>query len=673
MLFSWNQLTDYLRLPIPHEELAERLSLVGFNHESTREVGGDLCLDLEITSNRPDCLNHLGIAREIGLLLGQAVCFPEPPRPKLDAGREPQVAVANQAPDLCPRYEAITVHGVRVGPSPAWLARRLETLGFRPINNVVDVTNYVMGETGQPIHAYDLAKLAGRRLVPRRARRGETIDCLDHKRYELDPSMLVIADADRPACIAGVMGSATSEVDAGTTDLAIEVARFDPINVRRTARALGLQTQSSFRNERPIDPRMVLGARDRCVDLILRTGGGTVGTAASAPGELPPPAPSVVSLRVGRVARVLGIEVPRAAVERILLALGLTLVGTDGDRLTFEVPSWRPDLEREVDLVEEVGRIHDYANIPEDRPVRLGSVRQDRRGRVEAEVRGLLTGQGYDEAITYSFVARELVGAEFAPDPAIEPIRVEHATRKQANLMRLALAPSLLEAAGHNEAHGNLGVRLFEVGNVYHPVPGRDLPDETTRLAVLGPGDFFAAKGVLEALARRLHVRAPLRWEPRSFPTLRAGHAAEVRLGPTLLGFAGELAPSVQARLKLRQAYCVLEVSLDALDAAADLIPQHAPVPLFPSVGRDLSLIVPLRTTWGQVEAAARSAVDATCEALTFEDSFRGGNLPPDQQSLHFSLRFRNPERTLTGDEVDAQVDRIVARCRDELGATLRT
>lgn len=673
MLFSWNQLTDYLRLPISHEELAERLSLVGFNHESTREVGGDLCLDLEITSNRPDCLNHLGIAREIGLLLDQPVRYPAPPSPEVADGKAPAVEVVNEAPDLCPRYEAITLHGVRVGPSPAWLARRLETLGFRPINNVVDVTNYVMGETGQPIHAYDLAKLAGRRLVARRARKGEAIDCLDHKRYELDPSMLVIADADRPACIAGVMGSAGSEVDATTTDLAIEVARFDPINVRRTSRALGLQTQSSFRNERPIDPRMLLGARDRCVELIRRTGGGTVGTAAGAPAGVATPAPAVATLRVGRVARVLGIEVPRAEVERILLALGLDLVGTDGDTLTFAVPSWRPDLEREIDLVEEVGRIHDYAKIPEDRPVRLGSVRQDRRGRVEAEVRGLLTGQGYDEAITYSFVAKELVGGEFAPEPAPEPIRVEHATRKQANLMRLALVPSLLEAAGYNEAHGNLGVRLFEVGNVYHPVAGRELPDETTRLAVLGPGDFFAAKGVLEALARRLHVRAPLRWEPRTFPTLRAGHAAEVWLGPTRLGFAGELAPAAQARLKLRGAYSVLEVSLDELDRAADLIPQHAPVPLYPGVGRDLSLIVPARTTWGQVEAVARGAVDATCEAMTFEDSFRGGNLQPGEQSIHFSLRFRNPERTLTGDEVDAQVARIVARCRDELGASLRT
>ena len=674
MLFSWNQLTDYLRLTVPHEELAERLSLVGFNHESTREVGGDLAIDLEITSNRPDCLNHLGIAREIGLLLGQPVRYPAPPTPRINAKAPPALAVANQAPDLCPRYEAITIHGTKVGPSPWWLVKRLETLGFRSINNVVDVTNYVMSETGQPIHAYDLAKLDGRTLVVRRAAKGEAIEALDHKRYELDEAMLVIADASRPACIAGVMGSSTSEVDADTNDLAIEVARFDPLNVRRTSRALGLQTQSSYRNERPIDPRMILGARDRCVELILATGGGTVRTAASAPATVPDAEPTRVTLRVDRVARLLGIEVPRAEIERILSALGLTVVESTPEALTYEVPAWRSDLTREVDLIEEVGRIHDYAHIPEDRPVRIGGIRQDRRGRVEAEARALLTNRGHDEAITYSFVPRELVGAEFAPDPTIEPIRVEHATRKQANLMRLSLVPSLLEAASYNEAHGNLGVRLFEVGNVYRPVEGRDLPDETTRLAIVAPGDFFAIKGLLEGLASRLRVRAPLAWAPRRYPTFRPGRAAEIRLGADLLGFAGELAPATLARLKLREAYSALEVSIDLLDAAAEMIPQHVATPPYPGAQRDLSLIVPAKTPWATVASTVADAADpATFEGITFGDTFRGGNLPPDQQSVHFTVRFRNPTRTMTSDEIDAGLGRIVDRCRAALGATLRT
>ena len=672
MLFSWNQLTDYLRLAIPHDELADRLSLVGFNHESTREVGGDLCIDLEITSNRPDCLNHLGIAREIGLLLDQPVRYPEPPTPHLDESAAPEVRVANEAPDLCSQYEAITLHGTKVGKSPWWLARRLETLGFRPINNVVDVTNYVMSETGQPIHAYDLAKLAGRALVIRRARRGEPADCLDHKRYELDESMLVIADTDRPVCVAGVMGCSNSEVDGATTDLVIETARFDPINVRRTSRALGLQSQSSYRFERPIDPRMVIGARNRCVELIQATGGGVVRSASRHPAALPVPRPRV-RLRLGQVARLLGIEVAPAEIERILVALGLKLVGSDPATMTFDTPVWRTDLDREVDLIEEVGRIHNYDQIPEDRPVTLTAIRQDRRGRVEAETRSLLTGLGYNEAITYSFVAPELVGGELRSGPPVEPIRVEHATRKQSNLMRQSLTPSLLEVASYNEAHGNFAVRLFEVGNVYHPVAGQTLPRETTRIAILGPGDFFAIKGVLEGLIERLHIAAPMHWQPRNLDGLRPGHSAEIALGSSYLGFAGELAAATQARLKLRGVYSVLEVALDDLDSAATLIPRHESIPVFPGVQRDLSLIVPRATTWATIETTVRAVVDSTFESMTFEDSFRGGNLPPDAQSIHFSLRFRNPTKTMTSDEIDASMGRIIQQCQTRLGATIRT
>jgi len=672
MLFSWNQLTDYVRLAIPHEELAERLSLVGFNHEATREVGGDFCLDLEITSNRPDCLNHLGIAREIGLLLDQPVCHPVPPDPKINNQANPAIQVENRADDLCSQFEAITIHGTKVGPSPWWLVKRLETLGVRSINNVVDVTNYVMHETGQPIHAYDLAKLNGRTLIVRRALKGEPADCLDHKRYELDESMLIIADADRPVCVAGVMGCSNSEVDGTSTDLVIETARFDPINVRRTARALGLQTQSSYRFERPIDPRMVLGARNRCVELILATGGGTVRSTSRHP-TIPSETKPTVRLRVAQVARLLGIEVPHQEIKRILVALGLTLVAEDAAAMSFETPAWRTDLDREVDLIEEVGRIHNYDQIPEDRPVKLGAIQQDRRGRIEAEIRSMLINLGYSEAITYSFVAKELVGGEFTPSAIIEPIRVEHATRRQANLMRLSLTPSLLEVASSNEAHGNFGVHLFEVGNVYHPVAGRDLPQETTRLAILGPGDFFTIKGVLEGIMERLHIPGSLRWEPLTLDSLRPGHTATIHLGSANLGFAGELDPATPSRLKLRGVYSVLEVSVDALDAAAILIPQNVPIPIFPGVQRDLSLIVPAQTTWATIEATVRDAVDATFESMAFEDSFRGGNLQPDEQSIHFSLRFRNPAKTMTSDEIDARMARIIDQCRTKLGATIRT
>ncbi len=672
MLYSWNQLTEYLRLAIRHEDLADRLSLVGFNHESTREVGGDLCLDLEITSNRPDCLTHLGIAREIGLLLGQTPCFVDPPVPHVKANAQVQIRVENQAPDLCSRFEAITIHGTKVGQSPGWLGRRLETLGVRPINNVVDITNYVMHECGQPIHAYDLAKLADPTLIMRHATKGETAEALNHQQYKLDESMLVISDTREVVSLAGVMGCLNSEIRIETTDVVIETARFDPINIRRTARALGLQSQSSYRFERPINPRALLWAQHRTVELILQTGGGQVGSAAGIP-TVAPDLRLPVTLRVDQVARILGIEIDPGEIERILVALGLKLVEQHPGRLTFEPPVWRTDLDREADLIEEVGRIHNYDQIPENRPIKLGAIEQDRRGRVEGTIRSALTGLGCHEAITYSFVAPELVGREFATDPGIEPIRVEHATRKQANLMRLSLTPSLLEVASYNEAHGNFGVRLFEIANVYPPVAGQDLPAETARLALVAPGDFFVVKGILEMLLARLHANITLRWEPKSFASLRPGHAAAIFAGATPFGFAGEVAPATQARLKLRGVYSILEVSADMLDEWTSLIPQHEAVPIFPGVQRDLSLVVPKRMTWGQVEAAVWQAVDSTCEAMTFADSFQGGNLAPDEQSIHFNLRFRNPAKTMTSDEIDARMTRIIDHCRSTLGAMVRT
>ena len=672
MLFSWNQLTDYLRLAIRHEELADRLSLVGFNHESTRDVGGDICFDLEITSNRPDCLCHLGIAREIGLLLGVIPQFRDPAKPSIQASGEPAIRVDNQAPDLCGRFEAITIHGTVVGPSPAWLVHRLETLGVRSINNVVDITNYVMNETGQPIHAYDLDKLADQTLIVRRARKGESTEALNHQRYNLDESMVVIADSREVVSLAGVMGCVNSEIADGTTDIAIETARFDPMNIRRTARALGLQSQSSYRFERPLDPRMVLWARNRCVELILQTGGGQVGTAANYPAPEAVPRPPV-TLRIGQVARLLGIEIDPAEIQRILVSLGLKLIEEGPGTLTFETPIWRSDLDREVDLIEEVGRIHQYDQIPEDRPVTLGAIELDRRGRIEGETRSVLAGLGFFEAITYSFVAKDLVGADFAADPSIEPIRVEHATRKQSNLMRRSLTPSLLEVASYNEAHGNFGVRLYEVAHVYHAVTGQSLPTETSHMALLLPGDFFAAKGVLEALLAKLHIEVSLRWRPQTFPGLRQGHAAAIFQGASPFGLAGEVASATQSRLKLRGVYSVLEVDLGQIDAWTNLIPQHAGIPIYPGVERDLSLVVPQRMTWETIETTVRSAVDATFEGMTFEDSFRGGNLAPDEQSIHFSLRFRNPTKTMTSDEIDAGMARIIDHCRSQLGASVRT
>jgi phenylalanyl-tRNA synthetase beta chain len=670
MIVSWNWLTDYVRLDMPVEVLAERLALAGLNHESTEEVGGDLAIDLEVTSNRPDCLSHLGVAREVGVLFGRRPVEPDP-RPRT-AGPpvEGRTAVAVEAPDLCPRFTARVVSGVKVGESPWWLRARLETLGVRPISNIVDITNYVMFECGQPLHAYDLDRLADRRLVIRRARPGESLVAINNKTYELSPEMLAIADAERPVGLGGVMGGLDTEIGAGTTNVLIEAAQFDPMSIRHTARALGLHSPSSYRFERGLDPERTEWASRRCADLILDLAGGTLHPGVIDVGAPRPPRPEI-TLRFDQIPRVLGIEVPRDRARAILQDLGLELLSESTAAMTFRPPSWRGDLEREIDLIEEVARIHGYDHIPEDRPVPLARSSRGRRERVEGEVRGALTGMGFDEAATYSLVAEDLI-EPLDPEPVEPPIRVEHSTRKRENLLRQSLVPSLLAARAYNEAHGNPDAALFEIAGVYLPRAGRPLPDEPTRLALVAAGDFLAMKGVVEALLGRLHAGPDLEARPAERPLFTPGRAAELLLGGAHLGYLGEVARDRLDALGLRGACAAAELAFDVLMARADLVPSHHPLPPFPAVARDLSLVVPQSLPWAELAAAARAAAGPTLEALTYLDTFRGGNIPEGRHSLHFGLRFRHPERTLTGEEVDAAVNAVIDACAARFEATLR-
>ena len=673
MIVSWNWLTDYVRLDMPVELLADRLALTGLNHEGTEDVGGDLAVDLEVTSNRPDCLGHLGVAREVAAVFG-ARPFREPdPRPTATGPAvDRATSVAVEAPDLCPRFTARVVTGAKVGPSPWWLRKRLETLGVRCINNIVDITNYVMFECGQPLHAYDLATLAGRRLVVRRARGGETLVAINGKTYELDPEMLAIADAERPVGLAGVMGGLETEIGAGTTEILIESARFDPLSVRRTSRSLGLMSPSSYRFERPMDPERTEWASRRCAELILGLAGGTLHEGRIDVDAGPPPSRPEIALRFRQIGRVLGIEIPPDRVEAILASLGIERLGGDDASATFRPPSWRGDLEREIDLVEEAARVHGYEHIPEDRPVPLASSSLGRRERVERLVRDALTGLGFDEAVTFSLVADELI-APLDPEPVDEPIRAEHAGFRKNSALRQSLVPSLLAARAHNEAHGVPDARLFEVAHVYLSRAGSDLPDERPRVGLVAGLDFYGLKGVIEALLDRAHPAARLAAIAAAPRPFAEGRAAELRLGDRFLGYLGEVDPAEGKRYGLRGACAAAELDLGALIAAAELVPHHRPVPIYPSVTRDLSLVVDKAVPWGAIAEAARARGGEALESVGFLDTFEGGDLPAGRHSLHFGLSFRRADRTLTGEEVDAAVLAIVDACKRQFDAALRS
>jgi phenylalanyl-tRNA synthetase beta chain len=670
MIVSWNWLSQYVRLDMPADALAERLALTGLNHESTEEVGGDLAIDLEVTSNRPDCLSHIGVAREVAVLYGHELREPDPRPAASGAPVETLTSVQVEEATLCPRFTARVVSGTTIGESPWWMRKRLETLGVMRISNVVDATNYVLFECGQPLHAYDLDKLEGRRLIVRKARKGETLLAINGKTYELDPEMLVIADERRPVGLAGVMGGLETEIGPGTRNVLIEAAQFDALSVRRTARALGLFSPSSYRFERPMDPERTDWASRRCAELILESAGGALHPGVIDVGPEPRVRPTI-TLRLDRVPRVLGIDIPRTECRRILLALGLEPSGESETALTFRPPSWRADLEREIDLVEEVARVHGYEHIPEDRPVPLARSSKGRRERVEAEARGVLTGLGFDEAYTFSLVAEPLDAALDLREP-VASLKVEHSSRKKENALRQGLVPSLLNARAYNESHGVEDADLFEIANVYRPRGRGEMPEEPTRLALVGGQDYFGLKGVVEALLDRLHLGDSLEVRQASHPMLRPGRAAELLLGGSPLGLLGEVHPDWLERLGLRDACAAAELAFDLLVDRAELVPRARPLPAFPAVTRDLSLVVDRTLPWSELAEAARASAGMALEAIAFLDTFEGGNVPSGRQSVHFGLRFRHPERTLAGDEVDRAVQDVVDACRIRFDAVQR-
>ena len=679
MIVSWNWLSQYLRLDMSVEDLADRLALTGLNHESTEEVDGDLAIDLEVTSNRSDCLGHLGIAREIAAVFGKPpLVVPDPRPPVAGPDAATLAAVENHEPDLCPRFTARLLTGVRVGPSPWWLVRRLKTLGQDSVNNVVDLTNYVLYERGQPLHAYDYDRLEGRRLIVRRASAGEKLHALDKAEYPLTPDMLVIADAQRPVALAGVMGGLATGIQHDTVNVLLESAAFHPLTVRKTSRALGLASASSFRFERPIDPEALDWASRRCAELILEVAGGQLHPGVLDTRPEPIPARPKVTLRLAQIERVLGITIDRDQVVRILETLGVALHSqAEADPLVFQPPSWRLDLDREIDLIEEVARVYGYEHIPEDRVVPMASSRRSPRERVESTVRETLTALGFDEAYTFSLVSERLI-APLQPDAiAVQPpLRTDHSSRARENLLRPSLVPSLLQARRHNEAHGVSDADLFEIAHVFVPRADHPLPWESPRLAWVTGRSFLEAKGCVETLLRRLHIDAPLTATPVCRDLFAEGRAAVLTLEGEHLGFLGELSETWRDRLDLRKVCRMAELEMECLIRRARATAVHQPIPMTPAIERELSIMVQRDLAWARVEEVTRQVGGPLLESITFLDTFESENLERFRgglegpiHSLHFGMTFRDPGRTLTGAEVDEVVGRIFQACRERFRA----
>ncbi|MBI1901971.1 MAG: phenylalanine--tRNA ligase subunit beta [Planctomycetia bacterium] len=681
MLVSWNWLKEYVVLDMPVEALTTRLMMAGFNHEGTSDVEGDIAIDLEVTSNRPDALGHLGVAREIAVLYDRPLKMPLARPAEGKTPVEKLTSVAVECPDLCPRYTARVIRGAKIGASPAWLRRRLATLGLKSINNVVDVTNYVMMECGQPLHAFDLNLLREKRIVVREPKRGEKLVAIDHKTYELEPGMCVIADAERAVGLGGVMGGADSEISDKTTDLLIESAQFAPVSIRNTARRLKLHSPSSHRFERGLDPEGIEWASRRCCELILQVAGGELAAGVIDVGQKPKAREGIV-FRHAQLKRMLGIDVDPAEVVRILEALGNRVNRLDAGRLEVVPPSWRADLEREIDLVEEVARIHGYEKIPEDVQVPMAASSKSDEERLIGKIRRAMTAAGYNEAMTLSAVTPALSDA-FSPWTGRPPLVAQTPVIENADTLRRSLVPSLLAARQTNESLGNGRIELFEMARVYLPqerfasASNGALPGEELMLSLTSGGDFFAVKGAIEALVEALNPAARL--EARDVPSelapacgLLSPRRAALYLEGELLGLVGEVSADGLSRFDLRNATTVAELKVAVLLKFAQVVTKYQKPPEFPAMVYDVNLKVGEPVRWSAIEKIVRQHGGKHLAGVRFQETYRSQKLVEEgKKKILFQISFRSPAGTLTHEQVNQDHARIVEKCGKELGAEL--
>ncbi|HEX7184594.1 MAG TPA: phenylalanine--tRNA ligase subunit beta [Thermoanaerobaculia bacterium] len=668
MLFSRSWLAEYVDLPGDSQDLARRLTAAGLNAEGVEEKGDDVLLDIEVTTNRPDAMNHLGIAREAAVLYERPLRRPESSPEEGSERVEDAASVEVEDEEGCPRYVARVVRGVRVGPSPDWLRKRLEAIGLRSINNVVDVTNFILWEMGQPLHAFDLAKLGGRKIIVRRAREGEMLTTLDGVERKLDPEMLVIADAERPVALAGVMGGADSEVTEETADILIESAHFDRRRVRLTARALGMHTDASHRFERGTDPEGSLVAASRAARLIAEIAGGTVLAGAIDARKAGFPPERKGRLELARLNAFAGAEIPAADVERWLAGLGFGLesAGTPEDTAwDVTVPSWRffdfqprPDGRAyEADFFEEVLRIYGLDNIEATLP-RLTGADEPRTPlqKLRDRIRFYLSAAGYAEAIHFAFHSRDMDARFPSLRPGTEPLALANPLSEAYSVLRRSLIPNLVETARFNQRRGLPAVRLFELGTAFFENPGAPLPDQPEQLGLVCGGtvgtswehamelDFFDLKGALEGLADALGVTLEAR--PAELPGLLAGNTAELVRSGEVVGYLG--------RVEEEEGYpiYVAEIALDGLAGGESSLEVDLPS-RYPGISADFTFTHSLDIPWAEIDRAIAELRPADLVSSDLKIRYRGQGVPEGAVNTTISFLYNSGERSLTQEEVN--------------------
>jgi phenylalanyl-tRNA synthetase beta chain len=650
----------------------------------------DEVLELDLTPNRADCLSMLGVAYEVAAILGRDVRLPDeivPEQPDLPVDRHIRVAISN--PEACAHYAARYIADVRLGPSPLWMQNRLMAAGIRPINNVVDITNYVMLEYGQPLHAFDADTLHEGHIDVRLAREGEKLTTLDGAERELEPDMLLITDGVKPVGLAGVMGGANSEVTEATRNILLESARFLGSSIRRTSRRLGLRSEASLRFEKEVNPDGIVPALNRAAALMARYAGGKV-AAGIAERKVREPEPVRVSISRTQVNAFLGTSIAQEEMEGILARLRFPFESS-GEICVVDVPPRRGDISRDVDLIEEIARLYGYDNIPAT-PVTgattPGSLTKAQR--IRRRIREVLTGAGLHETINYAFTHPDHIRQYPGLFPDAKPIRLAMPMSEERSVLRTSLIPPLLDTAQYNRHRRQDDIAIFELANVYisrEETPTR-LPEEHPLLAVLWTGrrgadswsekapavDFYDLKGLADRLFRHLGLRH-VTYHPARCEGMHPGRTAEIRITAngreTVIGRIGQLHPEVQQARDLKDTY-VMEIALEPVYAAADFAVVYTPVPKVPAVTRDIAVVVDAGVPAAALLDAVKDAGGALLESVELFDVYTGEHIGAGKKSVALSLTYRDPERTLTDEEVAALHERVAEALTSQFAAQLR-
>ena len=634
----------------------------------------DHVVEFEITPNRPDCLSVIGLAREVAATYDAPLTLHTPEVKAEGEGSLVELLdVETPASDLVPRYTARMVRNVKIAPSPKWMRERLRAMGVRPINNIVDITNYVMLEYGQPMHAFDYRYVKGGKIIVRRAEEGEKLTTLDGKEHVLTANHLVIADEHRAVGLAGIMGGENSEIVSDTTDVVFESATFDGTCIRKGALALGMRTEASAKFEKGLDPMNTLPAVERACELVELLGAGEV-----VDGVIDilnfVPQPTVLKLEPEKINALLGTDIATGEMVSILKKLDFQV---EGDQVT--VPSWRGDVRRMADLAEEVARFHGYNNIPTTLmrgQTTLGGFSEEEK--LERQLGGMCRAMGYDEIITYSFISPTCYDKIrwAADDPRRESFKILNPLGEDTSIMRTTVLPSMLEILTRNYNYRNQNVKLYEVGRIYLPggEDGLAVEDKILSMGAYGDDmDFFALKGAVEAILKDLRAE-DVRFQVPSVPnpSYHPGRVADIYVGEQYIGVLGQVHPLVARNYGVDAAFYCAELALNALMAAKGADPEYVPLPKFPAVTRDIAVVCDEAVTVGALEDCIRRGAKGLLKNVTLFDIYRGKGIPEGKKSVAFSLVLRADDRSLTAEEADADVKSILETLEKELGAVLR-